>query len=312
MAEPAESAPGIARDIDDFLAHLADVRRYSAHSVAAYRADLQHFARYCQGAGFQRCSELSQADIRRLASSCHAGGLQGRSIQRLLSALRSLYRFLITRKHCEHNPALGVGAPKSPRTLPKAMDADQLQHLLAAPADDWLGARDLAMAELFYSSGLRLSELVGLNLADLDLAAGLVTVTGKGNKRRSLPVGRAAARALQAWLQLRGGPAATLETAVFISRRGGRISARNVQLRIDKLARERAPGRKLHPHMLRHSFASHLLESSGDLRAVQELLGHSNISTTQIYTKLNFQHLASVYDRAHPRAHARGRGGAKR
>lgn len=309
MSEPLESAPLIAHDVDNFLLHLADVRRYADRTVAAYRADLQHFVHYCEQSGYNRCGELSPADIRRLAAGCHSRGLQGRSIQRLLSAIRSLYRYLIQRGLCEHNPAIGVAAPRSPRTLPKAIDVDQLHQLLSEPAHDWFSARDLAMAELFYSSGLRLSELVGLDLTDLDLTAGLVTVTGKGNKHRSIPVGRAAASALQDWLRLRGAahPAADAR-AVFISRHGQRISGRNVQLRMARLARERAAGGRLHPHMLRHSFASHLLESSGDLRAVQELLGHSNISTTQIYTKLNFQHLASVYDRAHPRANARGKG----
>lgn len=296
----------LATDIADFLTYLQNVRRYSAHTVLGYRTDLKRFSRYCEEAQLDGGENIQQADIRRLAATTHSEGLQGKSIQRMLSAIRSFYQYLIKLKRCEHNPAIGVGAPKTPRKLPNTMDTDQLQHFLRPPTDDWIGNRDQAIAELFYSSGLRLSELVGLDLGDLDLRAGLVTVLGKGNKSRTLPVGQLASEALTRWLQQREdcGLVAEGEKALFISRRARRISARSVQQRLKVMAEQRALGRNVHPHMLRHSFASHLLESSGDLRAVQELLGHSNISTTQIYTQLDFQHLAKVYDSTHPRARA--------
>lgn len=293
----------IDADIDAYLSQLEHVRRYSNHTIAAYRRDLHHFAQFCGDRDLPDCTQVQQVDIRQLAADSHSAGLEGKSIQRLLSAVRSLYRFLIKSGLCEHNPAIGVRAPRSARRLPATMDADQVNHLLSGEVEDWLDIRDQAMMELFYSAGLRLSELTGLDLKDLELDEGLVSATGKGDKTRKLPIGRPAILALKLYLQRRGEKESLLSRdALFISRQGRRISARNVQLRLKKLASERSPGRNLHPHMLRHSFASHLLESSGDLRSVQEMLGHANISTTQIYTRLDFQHLAKIYDNAHPRA----------
>lgn len=290
-------------DVEDYLAYLASVRRYSTHTVAAYKRDLAKLAAFCSTAGFANWSLVQQADIRKFAAQHHRQGLHGKSIQRLLSASRSFFQYLVKQRRCPHNPALGVAAPKAPRRLPVTMDTDQLGHLLNTEATEWIDIRDRAMVELFYSSGLRLSELTSLDIGDIDLREGLVTVTGKGNKTRSIPVGRQASEALQRWLTARPLRLHTEdEQALFVSKRGQRIHPRSVQARLKKLAADQAMNRNLHPHMLRHSFASHVLESSSDLRAVQEMLGHANISTTQVYTHLDFQHLAKVYDSAHPRA----------
>ena len=238
---------------------------------------------------------------RHFTASQHQHGLAPRSLQRLLSAIRSFYRFLQREGRSRQNPAQDLRAPKAPRTLPRTLDADLTAQLLDNTGeDDWLQRRDQAMLELFYSSGLRLSELAGLDMADLDLQQGEVRVTGKGNKTRVLPVGRMARRALRDWFSVR--PAREgAQQPVFVSQRGSALTPRAIQLRLRRHGIERI-GQHLNPHMLRHSFASHMLESSGDLRAVQELLGHADISTTQIYTHLDFQHLAQVYDQAHPRA----------
>jgi integrase/recombinase XerC len=299
---PTEHDPDVAA----FITYLANIRRYSPHTVAGYGRDLAKFCDFCRQSQLLDWQHVHQADIRALAAQSHRRGLSGKSIQRLLSAIRSFFQFLIKQHRCKHNPAIGVSAPKIPRQLPVTMDTDQLKQLLSAPASDWIEIRDKAIVELFYSSGLRLSELTGLNLADLDLRDGLVTVTGKGNKTRTIPVGRLAIEAIQAWLAVRREQLRDpLDNALFISQRGQRIHPRSVQARLQQMAAQQSMRRKLHPHMLRHSFASHLLESSSDLRAVQEMLGHANISTTQIYTHLDFQHLAKVYDDAHPRAQRR-------
>jgi integrase/recombinase XerC len=226
----------------------------------------------------------------------HRGGASGKTLQRELSALRSLYRYLLREGVVSHNPALGVPAPKTARKLPATLDPDQLCGLLDNGDEDPLSLRDTAMIELFYSSGLRLAELVAV---DTDAS---LEVTGKGAKSRRVPVGGLALEAIDRWLQVRGTYAGAEEKALFVSRHGNRIHPRTVQKRLHRWAKIHGARRNVHPHMLRHSFASHLLESSGDLRAVQELLGHSDISTTQIYTHLDFQHLAQVYDKAHPRA----------
>ncbi len=299
---PTERDPDVAA----FITYLANIRRYSPHTVAGYGRDLATFCDFCRQSQLLDWQQVHQADIRALAAQSHRRGLKGKSIQRLLSAIRSFFQFLIKQRRCQHNPAIGISAPKIPRQLPVTMDTDQLDQLLSAPASDWIEVRDKAIVEVFYSSGLRLSELTGLNLADLDLRDGLVTVTGKGNKTRTIPLGRLAIEAIQAWLAVRGEQLRDpLDNAVFISKRGQRIHPRSVQARLQQMAAQQSMRRKLHPHMLRHSFASHLLESSSDLRAVQEMLGHANISTTQIYTHLDFQHLAKVYDDAHPRAQRR-------
>ena len=273
----------------------------SPYTLEAYRRDLNKVLAFCAQASIASWAALDIQRLRQLVSRLHQQGQSSRSIARLLSAVRGLYHYLNREGLCDHDPANGLVPPKGERRLPKTLDTDRaLQLLEGGVEDDFLALRDHAILELFYSSGLRLSELTGLNLEQMDLADGLVQVLGKGSKTRVLPVGRKAREALQAWLPLRllANPE---DDAVFISQKGRRLGPRAIQLRV-KGAGERELGQNLHPHMLRHSFASHLLESSQDLRAVQELLGHADIKTTQIYTHLDFQHLASVYDSAHPRA----------
>lgn len=273
----------------------------SPHTLQAYRRDLNKVLAFCDKASIASWAALDIQHLRQLVSRLHQQGQSSRSIARLLSAVRGLYHYLNREGLCDHDPASGLAPPKGERRLPKTLDTDRaLQLLEGAVEEDFLAQRDQAILELFYSSGLRLSELTGLNLEQLDLADGLIQVLGKGSKTRVLPVGRKAREALLAWLPLRA-LANPHDDAVFISQRGQRLGSRAIQLRV-KAAGERELGQNLHPHMLRHSFASHLLESSQDLRAVQELLGHADIKTTQIYTHLDFQHLASVYDSAHPRA----------
>ena len=309
-AMPASLTEGVAA----FLNYLSAERRHSPHTCQAYERDLARLMAWAttQQPPADRWELLSVADIRRYAATLNREGLSSRSIARALSATRRFYDYLIREHRVRSNPALDVRAPKSGRRLPAVADADQLGHLLDARPEDPLETRDLAMFELFYSSGLRLSELVGLNLDHLDLRSGEVRVLGKGNRERVLPVGRKAGGALRAWLALRPALVASGERAVFISQRGTRLSPRTVQHRLDRWGRHHGADQHLHPHLLRHSFASHLLESSGDLRAVQELLGHADIATTQIYTHLDFQHLARVYDDAHPRARRGGRTAAGR
>ena len=288
-------------DVETFLEHLRSERQMSAHTLDGYRRDLSKVLAWCEQEQLAAWAALDTARLRRLVARLHQQGQSGRSLARLLSAVRGLYRYLLREGRCQHDPAAGLCPPKGERRLPRALDADRTQQLLdGAVEDDFIARRDHAILELLYSSGLRLAELVGLDLDRLDLSAGLVRVHGKGNKVRELPVGRKAREALAAWLPLRAltRPA---DGALFVSRQGRRIGPRAVQLRVRE-AGVRELGQHLHPHMLRHSFASHVLESSQDLRAVQELLGHADIATTQIYTHLDFQHLAAVYDQAHPRA----------
>ena len=289
------------RQLEAYCAHLRNERQVSEHTLLAYRRDLQKVLDYCNTQGIASWHALQVQQLRQLVSRQHHHGQSGRSLARMLSAVRGLYRYLNREGLCDHDPANGLSPPKGERRLPKVLDTDRASQLLDGGVDDeFIARRDQAILELLYSSGLRLSELTNLDLEHLDLAAGLVQVQGKGSKTRVLPVGRKARDALQEWLRLRGisGPQ---DNAVFLSRQGCRLSPRAVQKRV-KAAGERELGQHLHPHMLRHSFASHLLESSQDLRGVQEMLGHADISTTQIYTHLDFQHLAAVYDSAHPRA----------
>jgi len=285
-----------------FLTHLSTERRLSAHTDSNYRRDLELFAKYCDRQQIDDWTRLDSQHIRSFAAAEFRRGQSPRTIQRRLSALRSFCNFLIRESVLKANPAVGVQAPKASKRLPQTVDADQMARLLAFRTDDELSVRDKAIMELFYSSGLRLSELVNLDLGDIDLRDRTVRVVGKGNKARVLPVGRFAIEALTAWLRERGAVATAGETALFVSKRGGRLLQRAIQMRIERWVRAQGLGIHMHPHMFRHSFASHLLESSQDLRAVQELLGHANISTTQIYTHLDFQHLAKIYDQAHPRA----------
>ena len=294
--------------IERFLSHLTHERRMSPHTADAYRRDLASLEGFLEQRTLGRWNELDAAHVRAFAASEHAGGLGPRSIQRRLSAVRSFYEFLIREGCCERNPAVDVRAPKTKKRLPTTLDADQMGRFLGFRVDDTLSARDKAIMELFYSSGLRLSELVSLNRDALDLEDRTVRVVGKGSKTRILPVGRFAIAALQRWLVERAVLPARDENAIFVGRGGRRLTPRAVQLRVDTWARRSGLGVHVHPHMFRHSFASHLLESSSDLRGVQELLGHADIGTTQIYTHLDFQHLAKVYDAAHPRARRRQRG----
>ncbi len=289
-----------------FLEHLASERRYSPHTRNAYRRDLAALCEYCRRNRIRDWSHLSSADVRAFAAERHRRGLSGRSVQRILSSVRSFYRYLLREGAVESNPAIAVPAPKTPRRLPQTLDADQLARLLEIPPNDPLAIRDRALMELLYSSGLRLAELVALECGDLDLDDATVRVTGKGAKTRIVPVGRQARAALRAWLEVRGRIAHPIaDDALFLGRAGRRLGARAVQQRLLVWARRAGLDARVHPHRLRHSFASHLLESSGDLRAVQELLGHADIRTTQIYTHVDFQHLARVYDAAHPRARKR-------
>ena len=289
------------RQLDAYCTHLRSERQVSPHTLQAYRRDLDKVLAFCTKESITHWSALDIQRMRQLVARLHQQGQSSRSIARLLSAVRGFYRYLNREGLCDHDPANGLAPPKGERRLPKTLDTDRaLQLLEGGVEDDFLALRDQAILELFYSSGLRLSELTGLNLEQLDLADGLVEVLGKGSKTRVLPVGKKAREALQAWLALRA-LANPQDDAVFVSQRGKRLGPRAIQMRV-KAAGERELGQNLHPHMLRHSFASHLLESSQDLRAVQELLGHADIKTTQIYTHLDFQHLASVYDSAHPRA----------
>jgi len=287
---------------EQFLDYLRDERGLSARTVAAYRRDLEQFSEELLQRDITPPGQATEHDIRRFIARRHRQGLGARSIQRLLSAIRSFYRWLMKEGRSRSNPAAQVRAPKTARKLPGTLDTDAVARLLDIPDDNPLALRDKAIMELFYSSGLRLSELASLRWDQVDTASGLVTVTGKGNKTRVVPLGSYAAAALAAWQRVRGQFAGFEEPCVFVSNRGRPIAPRTIQSRIRHWARRQGLPQKVYPHLLRHSFASHVLESSGDLRAVQELLGHADISTTQVYTHLDFQHLASVYDKAHPRA----------
>ncbi len=290
--------------IDRFIAHATHERRLSAHTAAAYRRDLERLAAFCRRRELRNWQALDNGQVRAFAAAEHAGGLSPRSIQRRLSAVRTFYAYLLREGCCGLNPALEVRAPKPKKRLPVTLDADQMGRLLEFRVDDTLSARDKAIMELFYSSGLRLAELVNLDMPAIDFEDRTVRVDGKGSKTRIVPMGRFAADALRAWLRERGRLPGD-GSAVFIGRGGRRLTRRAVQLRVATWARRMGLEMHVHPHMFRHSFASHLLESSSDLRGVQELLGHANIGTTQIYTHLDFQHLAKVYDAAHPRARRR-------
>ncbi len=297
--------PRSTDQVDRFCHYLRNVKNYSPHTTSNYACDLQQAANYCDEHQLTNWQQLTHQDVRRFVGWLRRQGKSSRSISRALSALRGLYRYLLRQGFCDHNPANRISAPKAPRKLPTTLDVDQTSQLLDGEANSTLEIRDLAMMELFYSSGLRLSELRQLDLNQLEMENAAVTVTGKGNRQRRLPVGRQALLALQRWLKIRSELASTQEPAVFVSQRGNRISTRSIQLRLKKWSAIKGLRQPLHPHMLRHSFASHLLESSGDLRGVQELLGHENLSTTQIYTHLDYQHLASIYDKSHPRAKKR-------
>lgn len=298
------------KDLQRFYSYLQSERRYSIHTVSAYQRDIGHFLKCSglEGAQVICWDDIKQADIRRCVAMLHRQGLSGKSLQRWLSSIRSLYKFLCRFKRAVNNPAVGVPAPKAAKRLPDTLNADEIDQLLntrdrkSNNKENRLNIRDTAMMELMYACGLRLSELSGLNLQDIDWQQQTIQVTGKGQKQRRLPFGRKAKNAVKRWLAQREQQAAVTESALFISSRGTRVSNSGIQKRLKQMALTQGINTNVYPHMLRHSFASHILESSKDLRAVQELLGHANLSTTQVYTHLDFQHLAGVYDDAHPRA----------
>lgn len=289
--------------LSNFLAQLTIEKRASQYTVKSYKRDLNCLSTYCESKSISLWTDLKQTDIRSYMASRHRQGLSSTSLQRELSAIRSFFNFLLKNQLTDNNPGQYIKAPKKTRKLPKTLDVDQIKSLLEAGTNSTIEIRDLAMFELFYSSGIRLSELAQLNLTDIDLTdKSLMVRSGKGGKSRMLPIGSKAVAAINTWLEHRIKSVTSTETALFISTRGTRLGQRSIELRLKQWCKKKGIAENIHPHMLRHSFATHLLESSQDLRAVQELLGHSNISTTQIYTHLDFQHLADVYDRAHPRA----------
>lgn len=288
--------------VSRFYQYLETEKQYSEHTLKNYQRDISSFLSFCGQQTIIDFSSLDSAHIRSFIATRHRQGLGGRSLQRLLSALRSLFNFLNKQQLLANNPAKGVRAPKTARKLPELLTVDQLDQLLNIKEDDVLSIRDKAIMELMYGCGLRLTELVTLDLNKVDNKQQLLDVIGKGDKQRQLPYGGKALLALEAWLSVRSQIADVDEKAVFVSSRGSRLKQRSIQQRMKKWAITQGLDSDLYPHKLRHSFASHILESSGDLRAVQELLGHENLTTTQIYTHLDFQHLAKVYDDAHPRA----------
>ena len=293
------SAPVAARLLDGYLAHLATERRLSPLTIENYARDLRALFAATEGTAL---AGLQVHHLRRAIAQLHAKGLDGRSLARMLSAWRGFFHWLARDHGYTHNPCAGLRAPKTKKALPQVLSPDEATRLMNLPGENALAARDRAIVELFYSSGLRLAELVSLAPDDLNFAEGTVRVTGKGAKTRIVPVGRHAREAIEAWLPQRAQLAKAGETALFVNRAGTRLGARQVQARLKTWALKLGMPQHVHPHMLRHSFASHVLQSSGDLRAVQEMLGHASISTTQVYTHLDFQHLAKVYDAAHPRA----------
>ena len=300
----SEALP-LESEVEAFTQYLRVEKQLSARTLDAYRRDLRKLQQYAETRGLNNFSAINHQELRLLLAQQHRTGSGGKTLARWLSALRSFFRFAIKRGWTGANPAEGLQAPKSPKKLPKTLDVDQAGQFVQLDGDDFISLRDGAMVELMYSSGLRLAELVGSNIHDIDLAGASIRVTGKGNKQRELPVGRFAIAAVKRYLSVRDLHANASEQALFVSKRGSRISHRSVQARLEQISLRQGVGQPVHPHMLRHSFASHMLESSSDLRLVQELLGHANISTTQVYTHLDFQHLAKVYDSAHPRAQRR-------
>jgi integrase/recombinase XerC len=285
--------------LQGYLAWLRNEKRYSELTAENYARDLRHL--------FELTADTPLADlkihhIRRYIAQLHGKGLSGRSLARMLSAWRGFFTYLMRDHGLTNNPCVGLRAPKSPKTLPQALSPDEAARMVDLPGDTPEALRDKAMFELFYSSGLRLAELVDLDPEQLDLTSGEVRVTGKGNKTRIVPLGQYAITALQTWLAVRDQLAKADETALFVGARGQRISPRVVQLRMKQWGIKQGITSNVHPHLLRHSFATHVLQSSGDLRAVQEMLGHASISTTQVYTHLDFQYLSKIYDAAHPRA----------
>ncbi len=299
---PAPAAGPAQRLLQGYIDHLAHERRLAAHTTKNYRRDIEALLEF---AGEKSADGLTAHDIRRGIAQLHGKGLDGRSLARMLSAWRGFYHYLARDHGCKQNPCLGIRAPKSAKRLPNALSPDEARQLVEIDATDALAVRDRAMLELFYSSGLRLSELTGLAPGDVNFSDATVRVTGKGSKTRIVPVGSHAVKALRKWLAQRAAIAGLDAEALFVNPKGRRLGPRTVQLCVQRRAQQQGIASRVHPHMLRHSFASHVLQSSSDLRAVQEMLGHASISTTQVYTQLDFQHLAKIYDNAHPRARKR-------
>lgn len=293
----------LGQQIDLFLQYLAQERRLSPHTVSNYQRDLKQLLNFCEQIDCNQWHDIKASHLRQFVAQLHRQGLGSRTIQRVLSAIRTFFRFMMREGIVESNPAQAVQAPKAEKRLPSTLDVDQVNALLDLTVEDSvIACRDRAIMELFYSSGVRLAELGGLNIRDVDFGDHLIYVTGKGNKSRILPIGNQAIKTLQHWLQKRDQLGFFDQPALFISQQGKRLSHRAIQKRLDYWGKRHGISEHVHPHRLRHAFASHMLESSGDLRAVQELLGHADIATTQIYTHVDFQHLAKVYDSAHPRA----------
>ena len=291
------------RHLEPFLSHLEIVRHLSPHTIKSYKRDLSSFFSFLKEKK-DSWEEIQDHQVREFIASERRRGLNPRSLQRMLSSIRSFFNYLLDEEIIDTNPAADISSPKSAQLLPKALDTDLVKRLLDFKPQGDLEIRDKAMFELLYSSGLRLSELCGLDLDGISIKERSCRVVGKGNKTRDLPIGEKAIQGLRDWLLVRKKISADSNKALFLNKNGKRLSTRSVQLRLERLSKKRGLP-MVNPHMLRHSFASHILESSGDLRAVQEMLGHSDIGTTQIYTKLDFQHLSKVYDEAHPRAKAR-------
>ena len=287
---------------DKFLQFLETEKRYSQHTVENYSKDIDDLESFCGAKKINAWDEIKPHHVRTYASQIFIDGLGARSIQRKLSAIRSFMNYLVRENLLRTNPADGIKTPKAPKKLPGVLDVDQINQLLNIKETDPISLRDKAIMELLYSSGLRLAELVALNPIDLNIQDRSLTVIGKGNKKRMLPIGSKAIDAIKAWIQIRSQIAAPDEEALFVGNRGNRLSRRSIQSRINHWSKKNGLTQDVYPHLLRHSFATHLLEASGDLRAVQELLGHKDISTTQVYTHLDFQHLAETYDKAHPRS----------
>jgi integrase/recombinase XerC len=302
-AKPVTASGSAQKLLQGYIDHLTHERRLSAHTTKNYRRDITALLELAEDKPPVR---LTAHDIRRGIAQLHGRGLDGRSLARMLSAWRGFYNYLARDHGCTQNPCIGIRAPKSAKRLPDALSPDETRQLVEVEAGDALAVRDRAMLELFYSSGLRLAELTSLAPDDINFADATVRVTGKGGKTRIVPVGSHAATALRAWLAQRAELPGLDHQALFVNRQGRRLGPRAIQARVQQRGLRQGIAARVHPHMLRHSFASHVLQSSSDLRAVQEMLGHSSISTTQVYTQLDFQHLAKIYDAAHPRAKRKG------
>lgn len=304
-----ESAPHLPTSFSEplqrFYEFLRSEKGLSIHTQRNYKQQLETMAQYLLSVGVKDWQQVDAGWVRQLASKGMRAGMKESSLATRLSSLRSFFDFLVLRGELSANPAKGVSAPRKKRPLPKNLDVDEMAQLLDVNYDDPLSVRDRAIMELMYGAGLRLAELVAINVKDINFGAGEIRVIGKGNKERVAPVSGQSKQWLNNWLKIRTQMANSGEPALFVSKQGGRISHRNVQKRLAEWGQKQAVPSHISPHKLRHSFATHVLESSNNLRAVQEMLGHENISTTQIYTHLDFQHLAEVYDQAHPRAHKR-------